>query len=228
MIRSWLPVKTKARLARILCAPVCGRLIGILFRDRIPYRGLTFVTTSPHVAARAKAKLFWGIYEGTEVRFVNRYLPEGVAVVELGSSIGVLSCFIKKRIGPAAKLVCVEAHPEFGEIIAQNLHHNRLMSNVDIANAAVSMPGCESVTFVASSHNVSGRVWRDGEESAGRGMTVPACSLRQITANHELDHFSLVCDIEGAEAEFILGDPEALAGCDQCIIECHNTTHLDR
>ena len=102
------------------------------------------------------------------------------------------------------------------------------MSNVDIANAAVSMPGCESVTFVASSHNVSGRVWRDGEESAGRGMTVPACSLRQITANHELDHFSLVCDIEGAEAEFILGDPEALAGCDQCIIECHNTTHLDR
>ena len=228
MPADWLPLKIKTPLARVLCAPPCGRLLAVLFRDRIPCRGLTFVTSSPHVTAGAKAKLFWRLYENTEIRFVSKYLPVGVPVVELGSSIGVLSCFIKKRIGTAARLVCVEAHPEFGQIIAQNLSNNHLLANVDIVNTAVSVPGCESVTFTTCPDNVSGRIRPDDVGLAGQTVTVAAASLCRIVSEHGLTQFCLVCDIEGAEATFILGDPGSLAQCSHCIIELHDTTHLGR
>ena len=155
----------KAVIARGLCDPVVGSLIARAYSDLIPSHGLVFNTRSPLIADGTKAAIYWGLYERDELRFVSRYLGDHPTVVELGSSIGVVACHIRRKIGPTRRLICVEASPQLSELLARNLKLNGLDHNVTILNKAIAYSNEDDgeVAFELGRGSASGRISASAE-----------------------------------------------------------------
>jgi FkbM family methyltransferase len=218
----------KAAIARGLCAPLVGSLIAKAYADLIPSDGLVFNTRSPLIAAGTKAAIYWGLYERDELRFVSKYLRHDRTVVELGSSIGVVACHIRRKIGPAGRLICVEASPQLSELLARNLTLNGFRQNVTILNKAIAYSNEDGgeVAFALGHGSASGRI--TGIESGENYLRIGALKLGTLLKNEQIDDFCLVADIEGGEAGFIFGDAAALSGCQQIVIELHDTTYVGK
>jgi len=196
---------------------VAARVLG----DRIPHRGLTIDTSSPVVTPRIKAALLLQGYESGEYRFVRRYIPTDCDVIELGGSLGVISCTIRRRIDPARRQFIVEADPRLAKALRRNLSINRCDTNVDVIEAAISYDPGETVSFALGESSVSGRVAAD----AGSLPTieVPACTLSQLIERHDLTDFALVSDIEGVEWRILKNDLDALASARMIVMETHDS-----
>jgi len=195
----------KASVARAICHPAIGRAIGQLLRDHIPYGGFLIETTSRNVCPETKAALFWGIYESCELRFVQRYIRRDLDVVELGASIGGVTCHIRKRLGPDQRLLAVEANPELAALACRSLERNGLTRNVSILNWAISYEGSASVRFALGDSTVTGRV---ADQASGDAVIdVPAATLSAILRDADIGPYALVSDIEGGEGGSTLGRP---------------------
>jgi len=215
-----LSITVKSIVAAAITHPVIGRTIGAVYGQRIPNRGIVVDTSSPLITPRMKGYLFWGLYESAELRFLHKYLRTDLDVIELGASIGVVSCQIRKRIAPERKLVAVEADWRLIEVLRRNLELNELARNVQILNAAVCADGGAGMAyFSVGQNNISGKL---SANRNGNTSEVPALTLDGIAERSDIREYALVSDIEGAETSFIFGADAALAGCRQIIIELHD------
>jgi FkbM family methyltransferase len=216
---------TKKRIAKSLCHPTIGLFLARAFRDRIPAAGCVVATDSPIVTPEIKAQLFWRFYESAEIRFVDKHLRRDLDVIELGSSLGVVTCRIRKLIHSSCKLICVEASPELARLTHLNLVTNALEKNVVVVNRAVNYdsPAQKTVTFLSGGSTLEGTVIKDeiGEDG---GLAVQVATLSQILSENGIGDYVLVSDIEGSEAGIALYDADALRKCKQIIIELHDTT----
>ncbi len=212
----------KALAASVICHPVAGRLLGLVFGGRIPHRGAR-IRVLPGGDPRLNAYLFWGIYESAEIRYIDQFIAPGVDVVELGASIGGVSCAIAQRIGASDKLVCVEANPDIIDILRDNLARNAPGRDVRIFQGAISYAGLDTVEFALGDSTLSSHL---GSGAATR--SVPALTLSQLLARESVGDYALVCDIEGAEAELFNGEREAFARCRTIVIELHDTRYRDQ
>src|SRR5262245_44365469 len=192
--RRLLPRSIKAGIADVICAPIVGRAIGLALRDRIPFRGIRVDTSFEFVADRTKAEIFWGIYESAETRFIQRYLRTDVDVVELGSSLGVVSCQIRRILAPRARLVCVEANPALLPAWRSNLAINARDLPASISNFAIDYDERESVVFHVGADTAASRIGGAAIPGAST-ITVPTVRLRDILAREGLDDYVLVADI---------------------------------
>lgn len=224
-LRLQAPFYTVKRLiSRAICHPLVGRLISSVFRDHIPSGGTIIHTGDHSVVPKVKAELFWGIYESAEVRFVRDYLRTDLDVVELGSSLGVVTSQILRRLDSNRRLVCVEANPNLLETLRSNIEENGKGRNVTIIHGAVAEVSLqhETVSLLLGEDNTVSHV--SGGASSPRAITVPGFELSTILKSAGIDgDFALVSDIEGAEASFIVGDTSAFERCRQMIIELHET-----
>jgi FkbM family methyltransferase len=212
----------KVGIAKAICHPVVGRLLSWAFGDRIPSGGCTIDTSSDLVTSEVKAYLFWGLYESAEIRFVSRYIRRDLDVIELGSSLGVVTCQIRKRIDDSCKLVCVEASPELAEITMQNLSINGLSEGVFITRKAIDYDssGRKSVFLDGRGNSLGGMIAH--QQSEAWKLSAETITLSQIIAENGIGDYVLVSDIEGAEAGMVLKEKEALVRCKQLIIELHD------
>ncbi len=210
----------KTALAGALCHPSVGRLLSALFQGRIPslrFGALRLDTRAPSVSPRIVAMIFWGIYESAELRFVRRYLRPDLDVLELGSSLGAVSCRIARRQQAGRKLVCVEANADLLPTLRRNVAtHGR--KPVEVLNRAIGYDG-PTVRLQRGPDNISGRVTRNGADDTEE---VPASTLSALLEEQGLGDYALVSDIEGAEAGFIERDAAALSHCQQVVIELHD------
>ena len=201
-----------------------GKVLGALFKDQIPCEGCVIDTSDEVIAPRVKAKLFLRGYEHDEIRFVKRYLRRDLDVVELGSSLGVVAAHIARKLDPGRRLVCVEANPALLKSIWTNVHQNAPHARLDVVSGAVEYPpdGRPLVRLGLGFDNLVSKVVENDAE--GEGIAVPAITLAEILSEHEIADYALVADIEGSEAGLVEREGEALARCQQVIIELHETT----
>lgn len=219
-----LPASLRRGLAASLCSPPVGALVGTVYRDQVPCYGLRFHVPSPPVAARTKAQLLFGIYEGSEIRFVQRWLRPELDVVELGSSLGVVSSHCARKMEAGRRLVCVEANPALLPVLRRNLEEHASRQEVAVVNRALDYEAGEVELHVGGDTTAS-RVDRSATAGGeGRSVRVPATTLSALLREHALDRYALVCDVEGAEAGIVDEDLDALRGCQQAIVELHETT----
>ena len=182
---------------------------------------------NPKVTNQVKASIFWGFYEGAEMRFVRKYLPKNLDVVELGGSIGVISSLIGKTMGPGKRLHVVEADDKLIPSIRINVSLNNPDVDFGVIHGAISYThsGAETTTrFYSSEHNTGGNKY--GSHNGAKeqfAIDVPVLSLSEVLIRQGVDRFSLVSDIEGAEAEILNHDSGSLAKCDFMVIELHDT-----
>ena len=102
--------------------------------------------------------LYWGLYESAEIRFVQRYVGDDVDVVELGSSLGVVSCQIASQLSGDTRLVCVEANEEMLPTLRRNIANNTSLRKVRCVHGAIDYSGDAIVNLDVGPSNVSASV----------------------------------------------------------------------
>jgi len=215
----------KGAAARTLCHPIVGHIVARMARDRICTGGCGVDTSDAVVSPRVKAALFWGFYESAEIRFVRQYLRVDCDAVELGSSLGVVSCNVRRRLMVDRRLVCVEANPELIPVLESTLRLNACDRNVSVVGGAIdyTTPLNKPIVFAAGESNLQGRIATSAQ--ARRRITVSTLTLSDVLDLGRIGGaYSLVCDIEGAEAQIIAHERAALKRCTQLVIELHPTT----
>lgn len=216
----------KMNIARALCAPPIGRLIGRIFADRLPFHGAMIDTSFPFVSPITKAQIFWKFYESGEIRFLHRYLRRNLDVVELGSSIGVMASQVLRLQDPQRRLVCVEANATLIEALARNTAVAR-PGRVRIVSSAIAYPEREGAHehFALGGSTIEGHMTPHKTEQS---IEVRTTSLSRILSEADVGDYALISDIEGAEAGILEHDSSALARCRQILIELHPTTIAGR
>lgn len=189
-------------------------------RDRVAFRGSTIDTRDAAVPHSAKARLFWGIYESAECRFVSKHLKSDVAVIELGASIGAVGSQIAQKLSPGTRYTCVEANPNLVETLSRNVECNAKHLESEVVHAAIAY-GAAKVDFTVATDN---RVSSLGGSSTGTKVSVKAICLRDLTS---MNPYQLVCDIEGAEVALLENESDVLALCELAIIELHENEGLN-
>ena len=213
----------KRLVSAVICHPYLGRIIGYVYRDRIPFRGVVVDVSLVNIPPANKCLLRWGLYESAEVRFVEKYLYDHVNTIDLGSSLGAMSSKIASILKPNGTLVCVEGNPRLTACIERNLEINASHLKTVVVPAAIAY-GTNCVSFTVEDDNLCSSA---NSESA-RSIDVPAIELNQLLAQNQISSFQMVCDIEGAELGIIQNDAKALSACVQIIAELHGVVHGDR
>lgn len=209
----------KRLVAQILCRPAVGRLVAFATGNRFRSRGVLVDTSSSLVLPEVKASLFWGFYESAEIRFVQRHLPVDLDVVELGASLGVVSSHIARRLGPGRRLICVEPNAALRPLAERNVSLNAKGIALTQVTGAVAYDA-PTVRFAVARRNIDSQIADDLD-----GVEVPAVQLGRLLAEQGVGDFTLVSDIEGAEAAVLAEDGPALARCRLIIAELHATAH---
>lgn len=207
--------------ASVLINSTMGKLIRSFYGRQIPYNGAQIYCPTEFINDRSVAQLFFRVYEKQEYRFVNQYLLPNLPVVELGSSIGVISIQILNKGNRPIHLI--EANPFLLDILRQNIEANvKQKGEYFIHNLAIHPSSTEGLFFKKGKSNITGRLTNEATADA---IKVPTISLSAFLKREQIDGFILVCDIEGAELPLLLEDGDALKNCHQLIIETHRSTY---
>jgi FkbM family methyltransferase len=216
-------LKLKIFVAKILANNITGAIISYVFRNRIPFHGVTIDVSDPIITDETKALLFWRIYEKAEVTFVKKYLASDENVIELGSSIGVMGSIIS-QIQTTGKYVSVEANPTLINANQKNVELNR-KAEYNLVNRALDYFN-NTVSFSINKSNLDGKVHRSGAN--GSTVLVKTITLDELCTTYGLLNFTLISDIEGAEIALLLNDQKALDKCSKMIIELHDTVYNEK
>jgi FkbM family methyltransferase len=214
-------VRMRAALARAVVSPVAVRAVDPITRRRVRHRGLTIQTDHEAFTPYTRAELLWGLYERTEISYIRRFLKGSAAVIELGAGLGVASAHIASQMRRGGVLVCVEANPRVLDIAKRNMRAQAERAGIDatLINAALGDQSGET-NFVIEDNLFTSHVDTEGGHHAA-SATVRSVSLQSIRDEFGLTEFDLVCDIEGAETQFIVGADPGLDGCRRIVIELH-------
>ena len=204
-------LKIKRLVAKILVNSFTGKLISIVFSNKIPFHNLVIDISNSVIKKRIAASLFFKTYESAEVRFISQFLQnyEGT-IIELGSSIGVVTSTIAKA-NPKATVFTFEADSRFISIIENNLQLNGIQ-NVKCYNEII---GSEGYVFSVGDDNTMGKII-NGESSLSNFK-----KLSSLIQMHNINDFVLVSDIEGAEYFFLFEESDLFKNCSLIIIELH-------
>lgn len=198
-----------------------SELISDLLNNEVPLHGVVLDLNSNIISEEIKARIITGGYESEERYLAEKYLPSTTPVVELGGSIGYISCYLANFIIPDERLVVVEADEELVPILR---HHRDInQCHFDIINSAYH-PKKESVRFSAGEFVTGGQITNDGAHQ------IKAISLEDVLSDFKTEEFNLVCDIEGAELELMKKEIDILKQrCKIIILEHHNNhTEINR
>lgn len=230
-LRDVLSPGMKARVANLLCHPAVGRLIAAAASNRIRSGPLSIHTDGPTISPRTKAQIFWGIYESAEIRMLRNHLRADLDLLEVGSSLGVVSSHAIDCLSKDSRVVCVEANPNLIPVIRKNLESNHPTRSVTVLNRAVDYESAPGVTRMQITEDTAGsRLDRfaGSETRTVEEVEVQAATISSLVAENDLRDYALVSDIEGAETGFIFADADELEGCKQIVIELHDTTYHGR
>lgn len=197
---------------------ISGSIIRSVYNGNIPFRK-TKIYVSDSLSPMISAMLFFENYESAEIRFVNKYLDPKLDVIEIGSSIGGVSCQIGKKLNNYAKLVCVEANTKLIDNLKKNIHTNHISAIV--VNKAIGRE--KHINFEISDNNLISHEKHNNNTLGSKSETLEleTISLQKLLDDYHLTTCSLVCDIEGAEINLLIEEPEVFKNIRSIIIELH-------
>lgn len=142
-------------------------------------------------------------------------IPRGATVIDIGAGVGDDVVILSKMVGPAGRIIAIEAHPQTFRCLRKTVSANGL-TNVTALNLAISdRPG--ELSIEDSSHHLANRVGETGNLSV-RAITID--QLMQTKGLQEIDLIKL--NIEGAETAALKGALKALGVVRHWVISCHD------
>lgn len=174
--------------------------------DDVPFR----VQKEPYTVGTKKLLAFGtDKYEAEERLLVKRFVTPGMSVLELGTSIGVLSSIIAERIGPSGNPISVEASSEIGEYSKSWIEREYPWVQVVIG---AGLPVWDSTPLLLSVGGFDGSrgslggavMFRKSDENIPVSPVSPAgkiWDISQLSEKSPVPFEALIVDIEGGEEE---------------------------
>jgi FkbM family methyltransferase len=164
--------------------------------------------------------IYWNVYERKEIAAIKKYLDQNLDIIELGSSIGLVSLAVGKMLnGRDNKFISVEANP----LLINNLKNSAALNHyaIHFINAAVCYTA-DKVHFDIDVRNLRSKI---AEADDGKTVIVNGTTLSKLFHENKIGKYALICDIEGAESHIFSyeTDQQAIDDCLQIIIELHDT-----
>lgn len=158
-------------------------------------------------------------YEMEEAQLILRHLDPGLPVIELGGSIGVISCLIQSRLAAGVRHLVVEANPALIDICRQNASQQP-DGGAEVINAALGY-GATHLAFTIGANIHSNRLAQPGDKGE-RVIQVPAVTLSDLlSCLGDVAAYTLVCDIEGGELDLLENEWEQVRKAALVIMELH-------
>jgi FkbM family methyltransferase len=145
-----------------------------------------------------------GRYEHKERALLPNAVTPGDRVLEVGSATGLIAMLAAKIVGPR-NVLTVEANPRMVDRAKRNFSRNGLqdieIENAVLQNAALWKGPGSTVEFYISSDFWSSRLL-PGPDTV-EAVTVPTRCLEELIHDNCIN--VLICDIEGAEVDLLMG-----------------------
>lgn len=142
----------------------------------------------------------YGEWAEAEIEFLRQFVPPGSTVIDAGANIGTLTAAFSEFVGPAGRVIAIEASPEISDVLRLNVG-GAAFGNVTVVAAALGgAPGEAQLPQIPSSawSNVGGM--RMGLSTPLAGVRTPVITLNSV----ETDAAALLkLDLEGAEVEVL-------------------------
>ncbi len=165
--------------------------------------------------------IFTGFRDQVAARVKDRwclaYTPAtGDVVVDLGAGFGDEALIFSNLVGPAGRVIAVEAHPKTFACLEQTVRRSAA-GNVNCVQCAVSdRNGVLNISD--SAEHVGNSLLLDGGS-----VPVPARSLDSLWDEVEIDRINLLkVNIEGAERDMVKGMERIASRIRNIVIECHD------
>lgn len=179
--------------------------------------GFTFDTNNPLISAASKGLIVVDGYETQSLQLFLQCFPRNEPLIELGGSLGVVSCRINRRLISPQLHVVVEANPALIPTLQKNRDKNQCQ--FEILEAALAY-GSPTVTFFTNNESTGGSVYKG--EGEGEAIQVPTKTLQTIAENARFQRFNLIVDIEGSEFDLIENELDFLrASVHLFLVEIH-------
>ena len=151
---------------------------------------------------------FSGSYEPPVTRVFQGRLRRGATVVDAGANWGYFSLIAAALVGPSGRVIALEPDPRHFSQLTRNRDLNGFV-HMEPINAAASLRSGRA-TLIGYGDGVRNRgVSRLASDDAAGGIAVPCVSVDALTGSRDVDLIKI--DVEGAEADVLVGMREGLA-----------------
>jgi FkbM family methyltransferase len=165
------------------------------------------------LAPRAfRSRWFLGRYEWFERTLIDRHVPGAAQVLEFGGCLGVVSCYINRRLDQPGRHKVFEANPTLIPVLQRNRELNQCSFTIE--HGMISQR--EAATFYVAESVLDSSMY----QAEGTGVTVPAKSIRAVLGENPWAD-TLIMDIEGAEQDVFLAGDADWSGIQLILLEMH-------
>ncbi len=147
----------------------------------------------------------FGVWEPNLTAFLTNRLSAGDVFVDVGANSGWFTTLAATRVGPAGKVVAVEASPTIARRIGDNLRRNGLDNVRVVVSAAGREAGEVDVELGPAEHTGLTKVHR-ASGAVTAAARVPCDTLPNLLTADELATARVVkVDVEGGEFDVVAG-----------------------
>lgn len=193
-----------------------GKLVEIR-GNKVVIDGCAFSVNNQAISTSRKSEFLFNRYEEQERDALQKFLDPALPVVEFGGSIGVVACLTNKKLKHPQKHIVVEANPDIIPLLEENRDRNKC--HFTVLHRVVAYESKKGI-FYQDINFLGGRAQHAFSASANlnpvfsgmvaKSVEVPTVSLQEVIDTYGFERCTLICDIEGGEADLIAHEAELL------------------
>lgn len=161
----------------------------------------------------AQCLFLTGLFEPNEMTWFAWAVRPGMTVIDVGANCGLYSLIAARRVGPAGRVVAIEASPREAARVRDNFELNGFTHATVISAAAAEAAGRAALRVASWPHsgqNTLGDFIYPGVASEGT-QEVDVTSVDKVVAELDLTRVDVLkIDAEGADARVLRGASQTL------------------
>jgi FkbM family methyltransferase len=155
----------------------------------------------------------FGVWEPDLTAFISERLRQGDCFIDVGANIGYFSALAARRLGPAGRVLSIEASPVVFASLAETIRLNELGEVVRSLNKAAAAVRGSITVYAGPDHNIGLTTTVQTRGFLQQGV-IYALPLDDLLTRDEARAARLVkIDVEGGEVEVLAGMRRFLAEC---------------
>jgi FkbM family methyltransferase len=196
-----------------------------IWPKQIEINGVKIAVRNSPLNSQMRRHLMKGRYEAAERELATTFIRPGDQILELGASVGIVTCFLARAAGEKGRVVSVEPNTQLRSYFLHQLLLNGIRAELLHALCCPlwKQPIPEemaSQSYLASRSTLSGRSTKPGET----GISVRWLTAEEVCHETSLEPTAMVADIEGTEAVWAEHSPNFPRSLRTILLELH--THI--
>ena len=180
---------------------IFGRMVEAL-GNQVSVDGIKLSLDNPLIPVSDKGYILFNIHETGERALARKYILRSLPTIEIGGSIGVVSCSISRILDDPSAFVVVECSPENLKSLAKNRKLNSCEFSIEPRALAY---GSDTVSFNVDSF-LAGTVHGDADNH----ILVTTTTVLDLIKKYKFHRINLIVDCEGAEIDLVVNEAAIL------------------